>query len=648
MAGSRDEDSPPPGTPRPTSRVFYSGTSAEDFYRGFERQFNTLMEAHSNAQKDSTEARDSILRDVKDSLINFGNKLDKLIDVLAPENRSRRTTPLESPKREPGQATTVPTQQERPLRLPAIVQAQQERSSMPPTTPVQQERPSESPVQREDPPVLPYRSASRPPATGHMPGPSASPTPVREMTAFTTATGELIQSGGELGQRLPTLKLSKFRGKDGENIKAWLRELDRYFLLYNIKDHQKVIIMSGNLRGGAKSFGEYLVEQNDDMDPPWTYFRQQFIDKYQNPAVRAVLLRQKLRAIKYEGPHKMAEYCEEFRNIEFQIHDMGYIDKVERFTERIGERASTMIWTGDAVKTGKMEPIYQAARQWAFTVIASSDHSGSRSHGNRHHGKRLFKFGKSRPATTSTSTTSTSVKKDKDSDSEDDLDIIIPEELNKLDLLATECFNCGRIGHYQKDCKAPRKDTSLPSRNYIKRFDKANNSQKRALYKLALQHQEDPPNDIAETESLSSAYSESEYSDELNLHLMSTYQPNGDNTSVSVSNGITSRKLPIYSAVIEGESGGRVVIDSAASTLYLDEGKAERLGGTVTRIKPKKVNVAGNNVVMVNGIVSFDMKLGDLPMEKITAYTIPLGTGIDLILGLPWLEKHNPRSIGDC
>ena len=69
----------------------YSGTGAEDFYRGFERQFNTLMETHSNAQKESAEAQDSILGDVKDSLINFGNKLDKLIDVLAPENRSRRS-----------------------------------------------------------------------------------------------------------------------------------------------------------------------------------------------------------------------------------------------------------------------------------------------------------------------------------------------------------------------------------------------------------------------------------------------------------------------------------------------------------------------------------------------------------------------------
>ena len=44
----------------------------------------------------------------------------------------------------------------------------------------------------------------------------------------------------------------------------------------------------------------YQVCENNGEDPSWPQFREEFLDKYQNTAVRSVL-RQKLRAIKYEG-----------------------------------------------------------------------------------------------------------------------------------------------------------------------------------------------------------------------------------------------------------------------------------------------------------------------------------------------------------
>jgi len=143
-----------------------------------------------------------------------------------------------------------------------------------------------------------------------------------------------------------------------------------------------------------------------------------------------------------------------------------------------------------------------------------------------------------------------------------------------------------------------------------------------------------------DTSSVSSK-SESDTDDDV-LNLMSTYEFNHDNTSVSSDNGIMSKKLPVYDAVLNKAEAAKTIIDGGASTLYVNEKIADRMGIQITKIKPRKVKVADKDIVMVNGICTFNMKLADLPSETITAYTFPLGS-VDLILGLPWLDKHNPR-----
>src|SRR5204862_5954 len=121
------------------------------------------------------------------------------------------------------------------------------------------------------------------------------------------------------------------------------------------------------------------------------------------------------------------------------------------------------------------------------------------------------------------------------------------------------------------------------------------------------------------------------------------YDVNHDGTSVTSNNGVMSRKLPIYSAVVDGKEDTKTIIDGGSSTLYLREQLGKEMGKKITRIKPRKVKVADKEVVMVDGVCTFQMKLGgDLPVETVTAYTFPLGS-VDLILGLPWLDKHNPR-----
>ena len=78
---------------------------------------------------------------------------------------------------------------------------------------------------------------------------------------------------------------------------AWLYELDSYFLLANIKDHQKVATVKMGLRGDAGTFAYYLVVSNKGVPLSWHDFRVEFINKYEKSEIRGLLLRQKLDVV---------------------------------------------------------------------------------------------------------------------------------------------------------------------------------------------------------------------------------------------------------------------------------------------------------------------------------------------------------------
>src|SRR6202047_5296387 len=85
-----------------------------------------------------------------------------------------------------------------------------------------------------------------------------------------------------------------------------------------------------------------------------------------------------------------------------------------------------------------------------------------------------------------------------------------------------------------------------------------------------------------------------------------------------------------------------MIFDTGATTEYLGEEAAERAGAEIIRIEPRKIRVADKQLVTCNSVAKVEMKLGSLTPELITAYVLPMSK-IDLILGLPWLRKHNPH-----
>lgn len=89
---------------------------------------------------------------------------------------------------------------------------------------------------------------------------------------------------------------------------------------------------------------------------------------------------------------------------------------------------------------------------------------------------------------------------------------------------------------------------------------------------------------------------------------------------------------------------GKGIIDSCASTYYVNSETVKRYPDifTQTPIPPHGIQVGGKLRTRSTAIATFQLKVGLLPPETITAYVLPLGK-FDFVLGLPWLEKHNPH-----
>jgi len=244
------------------------------------------------------------------------------------------------------------------------------------------------------------------------------------------------------------------------------------------------------------------------------------------------------------------------------------------------------------------------------------------------------------------------------------------DELDVMDLSKMECYNFHRIGHLARDCKQPKK--SHMSRQGKGRFSKT-------LYAMEFNSESSSKEEEEEEEEPRSYYYDNEYIDEEDLPVdydylnIMSYEFEGDGTDPDFAEvdrkdsinllsvyemedakgekrevgHITVRSVPLpqSNAEINGWDG-KAIIDSGATTQYISENTASSIEGIhIVDIPPRMIRVAGQgdvaSKVPVSKIAIFDLKLGDLPVEKINAYVFPLEKP-DIVLGMGLLEKHNP------
>jgi len=97
----------------------------------------------------------------------------------------------------------------------------------------------------------------------------------------------------------------------------------------------------------------------------------------------------------------------------------------------------------------------------------------------------------------------------------------------------------------------------------------------------------------------------------------------------------------IYTAEIGGLPR-KSIIDSGATTLYIGRKLVKVLGLKTCKVHARRVKVADKDNYVIDEIVSVDVKVGNLLVEKLTAYICPL-KDIDFVFGLSCLEHHNPH-----
>jgi len=439
----------------------------------------------------------------------------------------------------------------------------------------------------------------------------------------------------------------KYSGKAGKNAEFWFHQLDRYYHANGVTNEDiKGDNLLGFLAGQARSFYFHSMRLNNGFPLTYRQLRHAFIKKFDEDTASTYDKREMLLRVQFHSVPRLQEYVAEVRKVENEIFDMNYADRLQHFIRRLPQDCRMHILTTSGIRQANdMELAYRIACDWAASAMYSHHldklQPANTPHGKQHHHRRSLPTVRAIPVATIPPAIQTSDRPE--------------EELDVIDEKTTECYKCSKIGHFARSCRHPPKSrSSTAGRKPIRktRFGRS------TLYQLEAEGGESE-SESDEEEERDSYYYDGDYVDENHtadgteyLNLIATYELNtdmvlavdGENDMEHMLTGdlVASSALPRYDADING-AATKLVIDSGATTQFIDEITACTIKAQIIVIPPHRVKVVGRGQVArrtVNQVAVRDVKLGDVSIERIYAYVIPLEDP-DLILGRGWLRKHN-------
>jgi clan AA aspartic protease (TIGR02281 family) len=97
----------------------------------------------------------------------------------------------------------------------------------------------------------------------------------------------------------------------------------------------------------------------------------------------------------------------------------------------------------------------------------------------------------------------------------------------------------------------------------------------------------------------------------------------------------------IVHSVINGQKVN-LLVDTGATTEYIDDKFARRIGVKVENCRPRSVRLGNNTISIIDKKVETKLRCGEDFSTKVTFYVMKaLPAGIDALVGMRYLNDHN-------